>query len=275
MQLQNFQVFFQPGVYMIKNIINNKRYYGQTSNIALRFAQHYRELKGNVHQTTSFQQDWGIFEAASFIWEIIEIGEQWQDSDKRLQRETELISSHEDLIYNLVRNNEKPVKTRRGMAVLVGDACYPSIAEAARFYNISVQTARRWLDTKQNNWSFFNPAQVEEQKAQATASSIAVQVGENLVFSSISEAGRFFKIHTGSVKKRIKSLNFPDWKYAGDINPEKTLIKKVTPVKVQIEGELFASFAEAARFYGIPRRTVRYRCLSQSFRFANWAVLAP
>jgi hypothetical protein len=155
----------------------------------------------------------------------------------------------------------------------VGGVYYPSIAEAAKFYGISVRTARRWLDTKQNDWSFMNPAQVEKQKAKVTSSSIAVQVGGNLAFPSISEAGRFFKIHTSSVKKRIKSLSFPDWKYVDNINPAKTLIKKVNPVQVKIEGKFSASFAEAARFYGIPRRTVRYWCLSQSFRFGNWEVL--
>jgi predicted GIY-YIG superfamily endonuclease len=76
MQLQNFQLFFQPGIYMIKNTINKKRYYGQTGNLALRFAQHYRELKVNVHQARSLQQDWVFFGADVFTWEIIEIGEQ-------------------------------------------------------------------------------------------------------------------------------------------------------------------------------------------------------
>lgn len=82
MELQNFQLFFQTGIYIIKTIINQKRYNGQTS-LAIRFAQHYRELKENVHETTSFQQDWVLFGADVFTWEIFEIGEQWQDSEKR------------------------------------------------------------------------------------------------------------------------------------------------------------------------------------------------
>lgn len=113
-----------------------------------------------------------------------------------------------------------------------------------------------------------------KQKPLKTERGMAVLVG-GVYHPSISEAGRFFKMHPGSLKKRIKSLSSPDCKYVDDINLEKTLIKKVNSVQVKIEGILFTSFAEAARFYGIPRRTVRYRCLSQSFWFGNSEILTP
>jgi hypothetical protein len=97
------------------------------------------------------------------------------------------------------------------------------------------------IDTNQNHWRFVNPEQVAKQKVKATSNSKAV----HLIFASISEAGRFFKIYPGAVKKRIKSLNL-DWKYVNGRTAQKTLIKKVKRIPVQIDGQLFASLAEAA-----------------------------
>jgi group I intron endonuclease len=271
MSLQNFQFFFQPGIYLIKNNINGKTYHGQTINIALRFAQHYGELIANVHENKALQEDWRVFGSEAFNWSIIEIGNQWQELDKRLEQEKELISKHKHSTYNFPQKNEKPLKTARGMAVFVGGFYYASIAQAAKFHGISIWKARQLIDTNQNHWRFVNPEQVAKQKVKATSNSKAVKVN-HLIFASISEAGRFFKIYPGAVKKRINSLNL-DWKYMNDITPQKTLIKNVKRIPVQIDGQLFASLAEAARVLNIPRRTVRYRCLSNRPRFTNWIIL--
>jgi group I intron endonuclease len=96
MKLENFQFFFQPGIYVIKNIINNKLYYGQSNNLALRLAQHYRELTANAHETKSLQKDWSTLGASAFKWSVLEIGEQWLEKDRRVHKETVLIFSHKE-----------------------------------------------------------------------------------------------------------------------------------------------------------------------------------
>ncbi len=92
----------------------------------------------------------------------------------------------------------------------VNEILYPNISEAAKVYNISSQTARKWLETNTNNWIYNDPKQVIEQKLKRSPAK-AVKVSENFLFESISEAARHFGIHQGSVKKFIKSFNFPDW----------------------------------------------------------------
>lgn len=84
-------------IYLIKNNINGKTYHGQTINIALR-AQHYGELIANVHENKALQEDWRVFGSEAFNWSMIEIGNQWQELDKRLEQEKELICMNIPLI---------------------------------------------------------------------------------------------------------------------------------------------------------------------------------
>lgn len=104
----------------------------------------------------------------------------------------------------------------------------------------------------------------------------------DIIFESISATGRYFDVHPKTVKKRIESGNFSNWLWA-----DKDTIKKVMQTQsdrfissykgkkraVQIDGQLFSSIADVAKFYNLHRATVRIRCLSNSKQFENWIFM--
>lgn len=60
------------GIYMIKNIINNKIYIGSTKNFRIRRHTHFRELKNNIHCNNYLQKAWNKYGSDNFEFNIIE-----------------------------------------------------------------------------------------------------------------------------------------------------------------------------------------------------------
>lgn len=60
------------GVYMIKNIINNKIYIGQSSDIFNRWVKHKNFLKNNNHHNRHLQAAWNKYGEDAFLFSIIE-----------------------------------------------------------------------------------------------------------------------------------------------------------------------------------------------------------
>lgn len=60
------------GIYQIKNILDNKIYIGQSTNIALRIKQHLSDLKHNRHSNSHLQNAWNKYGEKSFLFEIVE-----------------------------------------------------------------------------------------------------------------------------------------------------------------------------------------------------------
>ena len=60
------------GIYGIKNLINNKIYVGQASDIFWRWTHHKSDLKGNRHHNTHLQNSWNKYGEENFEFYIIE-----------------------------------------------------------------------------------------------------------------------------------------------------------------------------------------------------------
>jgi len=63
----------KSGIYLIKNIVNNKVYVGSAVNIAKRWREHKRILKKGKHHCPHLQLAWDKYGEQSFTFEIIEI----------------------------------------------------------------------------------------------------------------------------------------------------------------------------------------------------------
>lgn len=68
----DFKVYNAPGIYCIKNVLNNKIYVGQSVNIAERFREHKSHLSNNCHGNEYLQNAWNKYGENNFIFEILE-----------------------------------------------------------------------------------------------------------------------------------------------------------------------------------------------------------
>jgi len=61
----------RPGIYTIINNINNKVYIGSTKNLAQRFNEHLRGLKGKYHDNDHLQKNWNKYGENNFSFETL------------------------------------------------------------------------------------------------------------------------------------------------------------------------------------------------------------
>lgn len=59
------------GIYIIKNILDNKIYVGQSVNIKTRWNKHKRLLKGNIHGNSHLQSAWNKYGEEKFVFEVL------------------------------------------------------------------------------------------------------------------------------------------------------------------------------------------------------------
>ena len=163
-----------PGVYMVLCHANNKRYYGESTNVSSRLSQHKSKLRRNIHEILELQRDWNLYGESCFDFVPLFIS---KDCEKiqRQALELEYIARHHDLCYNKFFKDSRKggnnpffghkhsIETRKemgksraeanennpelvqGTAILLKGEKYPSISQASKKTNHSRDTIRRWL----------------------------------------------------------------------------------------------------------------------------------
>ena len=168
----------QPGLYMIRCIINDFRYYGESNNVSGRLASHRSLLNRKIHPNTIFQHDFNQYGLENFDFVVLFLGPTWENSLIRRGKETELIILDRALCYNILESGLRPgelnpfygrlhtpeAKKKIGDAmrgipndllgrkVFVNKNSYPSIAEASR----QTGEARKTIRKKLNDSDFPN-----------------------------------------------------------------------------------------------------------------------
>jgi hypothetical protein len=174
----------QPGLYMIRCIVNDKRYYGESSNVSGRLASHRSYLKRNIHGCRELQHDFQTYGIDHFEFVVLFMGPAWQNQEDRLVRESMLILEDRQLCYNFLTNNNSRSKEKNPFwgrthseetKKLIGDSMrnisndalgkpirlngqtFPSIAEASR----ATGMARKTIRDKMNDPGDLSCVQVE------------------------------------------------------------------------------------------------------------------
>lgn len=109
-------------------------------------------------------------------------------------------------------------------AVVINDNYYASVSLAAVSEGMSEKTVRKNIKIK-SNWNFFDQLsenqknniknlnkQIGDVKNKTYKLGRPVQVGTQ-IFPSIRKTAFVFSIDSHTVRKRINSNNFPDWKW--------------------------------------------------------------
>lgn len=162
----------QPGLYMIRNFINDKRYYGESKNVSGRLASHKSILNRQIHPNKKLQQDWNLYGKENFDFIVLYMGPDWEKREDRLIRETLLILYDRSLCYNYLEGNFRPneknpfwgkthtEETKKkigdsmrdipndalGRPLKLNNIIYPSLAEASRKTGHSRKYIRKRLN---------------------------------------------------------------------------------------------------------------------------------
>lgn len=159
----------QPGIYMIRCIQNDWRYYGESANVSGRLAKHRSLLKQNIHPNRALQVDWNHFSPENFDYTVLFMGPLWEQAFVRRGKEAELIILDRSICYNVFESFSKPgdqnpfwgrvhspeskkkisealkdrPNNRLGRKIFVRGVFYPSLAEASRETGIARKTIRK------------------------------------------------------------------------------------------------------------------------------------
>jgi len=173
----------QSGIYMIHCMENDKRYYGESSNVSARLASHKSMLNRNIHPNKFLQNDWNEYGPEEFQFIVLFLGEAWNDPVTRRKKELGVIVLNHDLTYNILEGIQRPgdknpfwgrthsAETKKligdamrgipndllGKKVIINGITYPSIAEASRQTNHSRKLIRNRInDPSWPDWNFKN-----------------------------------------------------------------------------------------------------------------------
>lgn len=241
------------GIYRIRNIINDKCYYGSTKNIKRRWTRHKSQLKYGRHENIILQRAWNKYGEKNFIFEIVELCE-----------------LHELLIIEQKYLNQCPAYNI-GKHALGGDniSKHPQKNEIIENINKSIKNKLNSLTEKEKkekwgrigennpNWKggiSIKYCECGKQIAPKNKYCINCLPRNN-------ENNPFYgRKHTNETKKMLSKLN--KGKYFGKQN-----------IKFTIDDVLYNSLGDAHIKLNIPIPTILFRLKSKSDRFNNYKYI--
>lgn len=75
------------GIYLIRNMVTGRIYFGSSNNLDAIFNRHRFDLSLNSHRIKELQQDWKDYGEANFAFEILETIEQSDDLGRNYREE--------------------------------------------------------------------------------------------------------------------------------------------------------------------------------------------
>ena len=130
------------GIYEIINIVNNKRYIGQSVNISARFRHHKNKLRKNEHRNLYLQNAWSKYGEENFVFNIITICDETELDE--LEKKYIIIynTCERTYGYNIDNggnsNKHLSVETRK------------KISEAHKKENLSDETIKKMSESAKN-----------------------------------------------------------------------------------------------------------------------------
>jgi group I intron endonuclease len=240
------------GVYKIKNIINNKCYYGSSKEIEKRWSRHKNDLNKNKHHNIFLQRAWNKYGETNFLFEIVETCEIEQllvTEQKYLDNKPDynigLIASGGDNItnnpnkdviiekitksinaqYDLMTDEEKKEKYSQPMDKNPnwrGGASY-IYCECGKRIGYGHKKCIKCLDKKGCNNPFFGKFHTDEYKNNASKRQEGVYNGKQNIpiiidgvsYRSAGEASKKLSIPMVTIRWRVKSNNkkFESYQY--------------------------------------------------------------
>lgn len=229
-----------PGVYMILCLTNNKRYFGESSNVSARLSQHKSKLRRNIHEIPELQRDWNLYGESFFEFSVLFLSMDYTKT-QREALELEYIARHHDLCYNQFFQNSRKKEnnpfwgrkhsaearkdiskaraessalssTQEGLAIMLKGEVYPSISEASRQTQHSRDTIRRWVNDPDNMTCGLVDASQPHQSGASQAQQLQPNTGlarpvslDGTIYLSIAEAARQLGCSRANIQRRLRT----------------------------------------------------------------------
>jgi group I intron endonuclease len=238
------------GIYRIKNLINEKCYYGSSKDIEKRWKKHKNELRKNKHINVILQRAWNKYTEENFVFEIIEECEQnilFEIEQKYLDLLPEynigIQSSGGD---NLTRNpNKKNIIKQITESV---KKRYDSMTE-----NEKKEKHSQPLNNNPNWRGGVSFIYCECGKRIGYGNKTCIQCRDKS-----GESNPFYgKKHSNETKRKLSE------KRTGTYNGEQN-------IPIIIDNIEYRSAGEASKKLNIPMVTIRWRVLSKNKKFENY-----
>ena len=238
------------GIYRIKNLVNNKCYYGSSKNIEKRWKTHLNQLRNKKHINFILQNAWNKYGEQNFIFEVVEECE----IEKLFETEQKYIDNCGD--YNI------------GLKASGGDNIIKNPNKDLIVENIK-KGSKLWRDSlsEDERKERFSKPLDKNPNWKGGSSFIYCECGKRIGYGhthcnkcrprSESNNPFFGKKHTEEYKK--KSSDRMMGVYNGEQN-----------IPIIIDDIEYRSSGDASKKLGIPMVTIRWRVMSKNKKFDNY-----
>lgn len=237
------------GIYRIKNLINNKCYYGSSKNIEVRWRKHKNDLNKGKHVNKILQRAWDKYNSESFIFEVVEECAE----NNLLIREQEFLDLKPE--YNIgIKAKGGDNLTNNPNKKDIINKITNSIIERYKLMTDEEKKEKHSKPMCKNpNWKDgisykYCKCGLKIKPTNKTCINCRDKSGEKNPF--------FGKQHSEETKKKLSELRRG---------------KKPTNMKqVIIDDVIYESLAEASRKTGIPSPTILWRINSKNKKYENY-----
>lgn len=187
----------KSGIYLIKNIINNKVYVGSAVNIDIRWRKHKKLLKEKKHHSKHLQSAWNTYGEQNFKFEIIE-------EVRNLQH----LLAYEQVYLDYYKSyqNENGYNTCKIAGSRYGIKCSEQtkkkISEAK--HNISEQTRQKLREANKGRWLGRKHSEESRKKMREAKQNISEETRQKIREANIG------KKHSEETKTKIRKSLFID-----------------------------------------------------------------
>lgn len=142
-------IYFGPGVYEIKCIINGRAYYGQSENIPERIGGHISKLNAGGMINAELQADWTRYGPDNFQVNLLHSGSECSTIKRRLELENFYVEQNKETCYNAAgrsiiqqqtieasRQTSSNYSRGKRVVITVGGVQYKSKGHAQRALNL-------------------------------------------------------------------------------------------------------------------------------------------
>lgn len=204
---------FNPGLYKITCLKNNKIYIGESSNVLSRLGKHVSTLENNKHDCIELQKDFNKFGKEFFKFEALELNNNYLNENLRKLKEKQYIKQIKNS-YNFKDKQNWNFYTQK---VKIKGLIYISLRQASSILSESrTNLVRKCKNSKNKDYIFLEKQTYAKAKIYEK-NSIACKIN-NIVYLSISEASKNLKHSYETINKRCKSNKYPNYIFLNQID---------------------------------------------------------